>query len=192
MGRNRSFDGEAVLTGAMHAFRRAGYASLSIRDLEQATGLSSGSLYNAYGNKDGLFRAAFDHYVETIIRARLDAFAGPTATLDMLEQLFLTLWQAPQTDGHGCLMINTMVEGGEARAIVSGSIDAASQLLRTRMEQVLARAIGAEAAVLETDRLLLLYHGILVLSRGGRLATSYAEIVTSEFQRLRMPRGTAH
>ena len=91
MGPNREFDEQRVLDGAMHAFRRAGFGALSIKDLEQATGLSSGSLYNAYGNKEALFRAAFDHYVETIIRVRLDAYAGPEAKLDQLEHLLLSL-----------------------------------------------------------------------------------------------------
>jgi TetR/AcrR family transcriptional regulator, transcriptional repressor for nem operon len=48
MGRKRSFDETKVLESAMHAFRRHGYAGISIKQLEEATGLSSGSLYNAY------------------------------------------------------------------------------------------------------------------------------------------------
>ena len=56
MGRSREFDESAVLTGAMHAFRRKGYAAVSIKDLEEATGLKGGSIYNSYGDKGGLLQ----------------------------------------------------------------------------------------------------------------------------------------
>ena len=49
MGRPRSFDENAALTGAMEVFRRKGYVAVSIRDLEEATGLKAGSIYNSYG-----------------------------------------------------------------------------------------------------------------------------------------------
>ena len=43
MVRNRSFREEEVLSAAMEAFRRNGYGGVSIKDLERATGLTSGS-----------------------------------------------------------------------------------------------------------------------------------------------------
>ena len=59
MGRPRQYDEETVLAGAMHAFRERGYAGASIKDLEQATGLTAGSIYHGYRDKAGLFAAAF-------------------------------------------------------------------------------------------------------------------------------------
>ena len=61
MGRTRTFDQAAVLTGAMMAFREHGFAGASIRDLERATGLSAGSLYNAFGDKEGLYISALEN-----------------------------------------------------------------------------------------------------------------------------------
>ena len=73
MGRTRTFDEAAVLTGAMMAFREHGFAGASIRALERATGLSAGSLYNAFDDKDGLYRAALEHYFRLVIDPRLCA-----------------------------------------------------------------------------------------------------------------------
>ena len=64
MVRSRSYDEDEVLARAMHAFRREGYAGISIPQLEAATGLSSGSIYNSFGDKRGIFFAAFEHYVQ--------------------------------------------------------------------------------------------------------------------------------
>jgi TetR/AcrR family transcriptional regulator, transcriptional repressor for nem operon len=56
MARPRAFDEQAVLWAALDAFRREGYTALSVAQLEQATGLSASSLYNAYRDKAGLHR----------------------------------------------------------------------------------------------------------------------------------------
>lgn len=62
MARTREFDTDAVVASAMEAFRRTGYEGTSMRDLSEATGLGSGSLYAAFGSKEGLYLAALDLY----------------------------------------------------------------------------------------------------------------------------------
>lgn len=49
--------------------RRYGYDRTSVERLEQATGLSVGSLYHAYGNKAGLRRTALEHYLTGFVTA---------------------------------------------------------------------------------------------------------------------------
>ena len=66
MVRSRSYDEHEVLAGAMQAFRRNGYAGVSIPDLEVATGLSAGSIYNSFGDKRGMFLAAFERYLRAV------------------------------------------------------------------------------------------------------------------------------
>lgn len=188
MGRNRSFDEQDVLDRAMHAFRRHGYAGLSIKRLEEETGLTSGSIYNAYGDKDGLYRAALAHYVDGFVAGRIEAHAGPAATLDDLEGLFLSLFRAPMTDGHGCLVTNSAVEFGAARSSAAEGVGRALDLVATGMRAVLAREIGPDRAAIEADRLLLLYQGILVLSRAGRLGAGFEDVVRAEFDMLRQAR----
>src|SRR5690242_9520110 len=101
MGRTRTFDRDAVLFAAANAFRQRGFRDVSITELEKATGLVSGSIYNAFGDKAGLFRAALHHYVRGFVKQRLDAFAGESATLEDLEGLILSTLEPPLSDGFG-------------------------------------------------------------------------------------------
>ena len=188
MGRSRSFDEAEVLGKAMHAFRRHGYAGLSIKRLEEETGLTSGSIYNAYGDKDGLFRAAMAFYVDGFVAGRIEAHAGPAAKLDDLEELFLSLFRAPMTDGGGCLVTNSLVEFGSAGSPAAAGVERALGLVSAGVRGVLAREIGPERAEVEAARLLLTYYGILVLSRGGRLEGAFEDAVRAEFDTLRRMR----
>lgn len=188
MGRARSFDETQVLAKAMHAFRRHGYAGLSIKRLEEETGLTCGSIYNAYGDKDGLFRAAMAFYVDGFVAGRIEAHAGPAAKLDDLEELFLSLFREPMTDGHGCLVANSLVEFGSARSPASEGVERALRLVSAGVQDVLAREIGPERARAEAGRLLLTYYGILVFSRAGRLEGVFEDAVRAEFDALRRMR----
>src|SRR5260370_40679063 len=96
MGRTRSYDEETVLSGAMHAFRRKGYEAASIRDLEEATGLKGGSIYNSFGDKAGLFEAAFAHYNRVVLGGRITRYSPAGARLRGLRDLFLPLAREPR------------------------------------------------------------------------------------------------
>src|SRR5437764_13066544 len=48
---------EAVLSSAVKAFARRGYAGTSVQDILQATGLSKPTVYYYFESKAGLFRA---------------------------------------------------------------------------------------------------------------------------------------
>src|SRR5437899_7450970 len=107
MVRSRSYDEDKVLAGAMHAFRREGYYGISIPQLEEATGLSSGSIYNSFGDKRGIFLAAFEHYLRAVLESRISRFATPADGLSGIRQLFLSLLREPSGETFGCLITNS-------------------------------------------------------------------------------------
>jgi TetR/AcrR family transcriptional regulator, transcriptional repressor for nem operon len=188
VARPRSFDEDAVLTAAMHAFRRHGYARTSVSVLEEATGLRASSLYNAYGDKAGLFRRALDRYVTSFVGPRLETHAGPTATLEDLEGLFLALLVPPYDDGQGCLVTNSAAEFGSDPSIASEGVSAAIGAVRRHAEDVLRRELGPQAAPTAAARLVLLYQGFLVLGRAGLLEDDHVAAVRAEFAELRSRR----
>lgn len=53
MARPRNFDENAVLDAAMQRFWSRGYEVTSVRELADGMGLTSASLYNAFGDKLG-------------------------------------------------------------------------------------------------------------------------------------------
>jgi AcrR family transcriptional regulator len=189
MGRTRAYDEDAVLGGAMHAFRRKGYAAASIRDLEQATGLKLGSIYNAYGDKAGLFAAAFDHYNRTVLLGRIERHAPPRAGLRGLRALFRSLLHEPGDESYGCLITNAAVEFGGQGACPAG-VSKGMRMLSDAFAARLTAAsrngvLGADIDIaLATAKLLALYQGVLVLVRAGHGKPALRRLIDHEFDLL--------
>ena len=62
MARPRKFDEREVVVAARLLFNETGYHGTSVEDLSRATGLSKGSLYGAFGDKEALFQLVFEEY----------------------------------------------------------------------------------------------------------------------------------
>ncbi|MFJ8007326.1 TetR/AcrR family transcriptional regulator [Streptomyces fagopyri] len=71
IGRPRGFDAAEALERAMLVFWEHGYEGASLARLTNAMGISTTSMYAAFGNKEALFRKALERYTE-----------GPSAYLD--------------------------------------------------------------------------------------------------------------
>jgi AcrR family transcriptional regulator len=193
MGRARDYNEQTVLTGAMHAFRRRGYEGASIRDLEVETGLKAGSIYNSFGDKAGLFSAAFSHYNRTVLDGRLARFAPPERGLEGLRNLFLSLLKEPDGAMLGCLITNSAVElGGQGKP--HPGVDEGLRMLETAFVARLTAAqkdgklqIDAEPMI-AAAKLLALYQGILVLVRAGYAAGRLRKLINQEFDNLEITR----
>ncbi|MGL9724436.1 TetR/AcrR family transcriptional regulator [Sodalis sp. (in: enterobacteria)] len=62
-GRPRQFDTEQALDRAMQVFRAKGFHAASVTDLAAGMGLTVGSIYKAFNDKQTLFLQVFDHYL---------------------------------------------------------------------------------------------------------------------------------
>ena len=190
MMRPRSFDEAEVLSGAMNAFRRAGYAGLSIPELEAATGLSSGSIYNSFGDKRGIFLACFEHYLQVVLGGRMAQFARPEAGLSGLRKLFLTLLREPGGESFGCLITNSAIEfgahGDVAASAVARGFEMLERLFAERLSQT--KSVGSLRGDFDVRagavRLLVLYQGVLVLVRGGFEPNKIKAAIRQEFDHL--------
>ncbi|HAB23286.1 MAG: TetR/AcrR family transcriptional regulator [Pantoea sp.] len=63
-GRPKTFDRDAALDKALTLFWTHGYEGTSLSDLVAATGAKAPTLYAEFENKEGLFRAAMERYIE--------------------------------------------------------------------------------------------------------------------------------
>ena len=77
MGRPRKFDEHDVLVAVRRQFNETGYHGTSVEDLSRVTGLSKGSLYGAFGDKDTLFRRVFEEYCENSDQSATARVEGP-------------------------------------------------------------------------------------------------------------------
>lgn len=187
MGRPRQYDEETVLAGAMHAFRERGYAGASIKDLEQATGLTAGSIYHGYRDKAGLFAAAFAHYNQAVLGRRIAEHAPARAGLAGLRALFGSLLHEPGAGSLGCLITNSAVELGGSREPPNGVSEGLGTLEALFADRL--REARGERGVAEHDDpaalgLLALYQGILVLVRAGWDKQRLEDLVNATFDRL--------
>lgn len=131
MARPRSFDEDTVIDAAMIAFWRTGFDDTPINALEVATGLKRISLYNAFGDKEGLFLAALDRYH----LGATEVYEGMVAQggLEAIQKLFTSMSAPadPLAPAHsGCLMVNTVLDVRRASDVVKERIDSYRAMLR--------------------------------------------------------------
>jgi TetR/AcrR family transcriptional repressor of nem operon len=139
----KQFDVDAALGRVMGVFWERGFEATSIDDLVTATGLKRGSLYNAFGDKEGMFLAAVRRYQSLAEGPMLEALSEPDPR-KALRRLFDA--QLAHLEGQdsplGCLVVNASTERGAAA-------DAVGRALReslARMEDALYELLLAAQA----------------------------------------------
>jgi TetR/AcrR family transcriptional repressor of nem operon len=107
----KQFDHGTVVDRAMMLFWRKGYGRTSIQDLENATRLRRGSLYNAFGDKQGLFVAALKRYETTVSQERIKQLSNPNPyrAIEGFLEILVTQMSEPSRP-RGCLHTNTSLE----------------------------------------------------------------------------------
>lgn len=184
MGRRATWTEPELLSAVMAVFRRKGFAHTSVRDLEGATGLHPGSLYKAYGNKEGLFAAAVTAYNDQVVadrvRTHLDAAEPP---LRGIHAFFTSTFDSGEELNPGCLLTTAAAEAPELPGTARDGVAAGLDLIEDGFWRVLerARAAGDIDPTTATDQLasqlLALYQGVLVLVRFGTPAAKLAAVV---------------
>ncbi|MCI2421170.1 TetR/AcrR family transcriptional regulator [Saccharopolyspora sp. K220] len=119
MGRPREFDLDEALAAALRVFWAKGFEGTTIADLTEATQLKRGSIYAAFGSKEGLFRRALDRYVATVFSYADDALAQP-AVRTVVEKFLRGAVRASTGENTpaGCLLVQgALAAGDEAREI---------------------------------------------------------------------------
>ncbi|RWR18058.1 TetR/AcrR family transcriptional regulator [Microbacterium enclense] len=127
MGRMPTFDRRAVVDAARDVFWQRGYAEAGITELEDATGLTRSSLYNAFGSKRGLFDAVLAAYLDDVVRTRFRPLGGgdPGALEAYVEEMRAAIAADSPRARLGCLLLNAgssplATDDAEVRALVSG------------------------------------------------------------------------
>lgn len=129
MPRPRQQPDSDLLSQSMQLFWRRGYANTALRDLEEALGLKAPALYHRFGNKDGLFRATLEHYLERIVGRRISRYLEDPDPVHGLRRFFETTYDYLDADHPplACLMVNTAAEFGnrdtEVQVILQRSRD---------------------------------------------------------------------
>jgi TetR/AcrR family transcriptional regulator, transcriptional repressor for nem operon len=144
-GRPREFDTDGAVERAMGVFWSCGYYGTSLPDLLEATNLSRGSLYAAFGDKHGLFLLALDRYIDDAL-ARLDTELDPRKNALVGLRTCLAGY-VDRTSGiagkRGCLVVATAMELAAHDTEVAQRIRRFFKRMETRLTEALARAQAA-------------------------------------------------
>ncbi|MEV6161359.1 TetR/AcrR family transcriptional regulator [Streptomyces sp. NPDC052052] len=119
IGRPRGFDADEALERAMLVFWEHGYEGASLAGLTGAMGISTTSMYAAFGNKEELFRKALERYTEGpsayLARALEEPTALGVATAILAGTVRTTTRPARP---HGCLGVQAaLVTGDSGQAV---------------------------------------------------------------------------
>ena len=96
-------------------FNRKGYAGTSINDMTDATGLTRGSIYGNFANKDEVALAAFDFNLSKINTIFKTELAKQNTTQDKLlvfVHVYVNFLSHPFPSG-GCPILNTATEADD-------------------------------------------------------------------------------
>lgn len=125
MSRPQAFVREEVLDAAIRCFWLRGFETTSIRDLTAEMGIHGPSLYNAFGDKRGLFIEALQRYAACTMReriTRLEELASPIAAIHAFFQELIEKSLA-DPEHRGCMIVNAALDVAAhdegIRAIVS-------------------------------------------------------------------------
>ncbi|WP_067476536.1 TetR/AcrR family transcriptional regulator [Actinomadura hibisca] len=195
MARTREFDTEAVVDAAMEVFWSRGYEATSIQHLVEATGIGRGSLYAAFGSKDGLYEAALARYAAASTARMADRLDRDEPVRTVLRDLLLSLVDDTATDPakRGCLMTNTAVErlphDPTAGRIVGDAFDRIAESVTAALRRARARGeLPSDADVTAlADFVVTTIQGLRVQGKTGADRRRLASVVDTALHALPAP-----
>jgi TetR/AcrR family transcriptional regulator, transcriptional repressor for nem operon len=142
MARTREFDADEAVRRAMDLFWERGYEATSLRDLTDALEIGSGSLYAAFGSKDGLFQAALARYRQEQAQPLLDALSSDGEIRAVMRRVLGMLVAKAVSDElrRGCLVVNSATERIPRDADTAAAVRSVLASIRGAIEDALRRA----------------------------------------------------
>jgi len=191
-GRPREFDLDEALDRAIDVFRQRGYTAASLAELAQGMGLSRGSLYKAFNDKQSLFLAAYDRYADFSAQRLEAVVGGPGSARDRIGavlDLYARLSQGEE-GGRGCLVVATAMELAVAEPAVAQRVLASWR--RTERGLLKLMELGRDdGSIPDVDdragtvrAILCLLQGMRLVGKGGAAGSASMKRVAEQAMRL--------
>ena len=145
MARPREFNEDDVLDQACEVFWCQGYEASSLPDLLDATGLSRGSLYKAFGSKHELYLKSLSRYAQEGRRILARTLNESPSVKSGLRDLLRLMAENATREGprRGCFVINSAVEMGNRDARVRELLRAHERANEEAIASALRRGIAS-------------------------------------------------
>jgi AcrR family transcriptional regulator len=174
-GRPQAFNRDHVILESARLFWRSGYSGTSTRALTAALGLSTSSLYAAFGSKAGLFEEAVRTYAERYreIYARAVEEGDVHAVVERVLVESVDEFSQPSNTHPGCLLSSAVMTDStstlDASAYFAELQNSNERTLRERIDRAIRDgdlAADTDAAAL-TGLVQSIWHGLSVRARLG-------------------------
>jgi TetR/AcrR family transcriptional repressor of nem operon len=162
-----------ILEKTAPIFNSKGFAGTSLSDLTEATGLTKGSIYGNFENKDEVALAAFDHNwksVQAVMRAEMDKRKTYKEKLLAYVRIHENA-QAPALPVGGCPLLNTAVEADDTHPALREKAAAAFLGWKKNIVALIEGGIAAKEFRRQVDAgqtalsLIALIEGAILISR---------------------------
>ncbi len=124
-------------------FNAKGYAGTSLSDLTTATGLTKGSIYGNFENKDEVALAAFDYNfgrVTTYLKSRILATENAVERLLVYPTVYRNFFSIPFLQ-PGCPILNTATEADDTHPALKQKVADALLFWKRSLENQIKRGI---------------------------------------------------
>jgi TetR/AcrR family transcriptional regulator, transcriptional repressor for nem operon len=159
-------------------FNKQGYAGTSISDLTAATGLTKGSIYGNFENKDEVALAAFDFNHKRIIHLVSEKLAKQNSSIDKLKAYIAVYAELPKDTllQYGCPILNTATEADDMYPQLRNKAVTAINLWKRNIENIVHKGQekkeirkGVDAAEFALTFIALIEGGVMLWKLTGSL-----------------------
>jgi len=158
MARNVEFDEQLAISKAMDVFWKKGYNGTTMRDLTEAMGINSSSLYNTIGDKHQLFIRSIKHYTESRMGAAVKQLEPIKSPLKAIEKFVRSSVYAITNEPNSCMAIKTTFE------VASSDVEV-QKIIKTDNEFTYRLLVGLVKKAIEK--------GEIAVSQDAEMLTDY-------------------
>ncbi|MBI9092476.1 MAG: TetR/AcrR family transcriptional regulator [Desulfobacterium sp.] len=134
------FDRNEVIDKSIQLFWQNGFSASSMQQVVKATGLKPGSIYHAFGNKEGLFKEALEGYARKgLVKIRKILDGAPSVGEGICMLLEKNIKDSTRKDYCSCFLIKTQLElaaeGSELYELASAKLGEIEALYQRYLEK---------------------------------------------------------
>ena len=140
MNRPKQYDREVVLEKATEIFWAKGFEATSMSELASQMNLNAFSIYNEFGDKNGLFLACIDNFIGNYCFVE-EILSKEPLGLKNIEAFFEYKMQSYNLEGDkGCLVFNSVIEEESISNEANKKVEAFIAKMRTLYRNCLIAA----------------------------------------------------
>ncbi len=131
-------------------FNKKGYAGTSVADLEKATGLTKGSIYGNFENKEDVALAAFDYNLDRLRKLIQDTVDKCDTCREKLLG-HIAVYYVKTTNNGGCPMLNTAVEADDTNETFRLRAASGLMLWKSDLVDIIKKGMAEKEFKADTD-----------------------------------------